>query len=92
MEQLFRPKRKLGKISLFYFPYILFLPVGPTWSRKMMEGFLKSRGIDAGDRRVGKVISALSLGCIRWQYALIFKEIYKCISIKMKKSNLLCMD
>ena len=26
----------------------------------MMKGFLKSKGIDAGDRRVGKVISAVS--------------------------------
>ena len=27
----------------------------------MMKGFLKSKGIDAGDRRVGKVLSLVSL-------------------------------
>ena len=26
----------------------------------MMKGFLKSKGIDAGDRRVGEVLSAVS--------------------------------
>ena len=60
MEHRFATLR-LNKISLFYSPYIFFLQVGPTWGRKMMKGFLKSKGIDAGDRRVGKAISAVSL-------------------------------
>ena len=39
---------------------ISLLQVGPTWGRKMIKGFLKSKGNDAGDRRVGKALSVVS--------------------------------
>ena len=74
MEQLFRRKWKLGKISLFYLPYILFLLVGQTWSRKMMKGFLKTKESMLGIDVLGKYYPR-SLRCIRWQDALMFKEI-----------------
>ena len=40
--------------------FISLLQVGPTWGRKMIKGFLKSKGINAGDRRVGKALSVVS--------------------------------
>lgn len=39
---------------------ISLLQLGPTWGRKMIKGFLKSKRIDAGDRRVGKALSVVS--------------------------------
>lgn len=48
------------KLSIHHFSCILFLQVGPTWGRKMIKGFLKSKGIDAGDRRVGNALSVVS--------------------------------
>ena len=52
----------LKKISIHnYFGIFISLSrVGPTWGRKMIKGFLKSKGIDAVDRRVGKALSVVS--------------------------------
>lgn len=36
------------------------LQAGPTWGRKMTKGFLKIKGIDAGNRHVGKALSVVS--------------------------------
>ena len=53
-------QRFVSSIHNYFGIFILLLQVGPTCGRKMIKGFLKSKGIDAGDRRVGKASSVVS--------------------------------
>ena len=58
-NQFARGQKTIGSHCNPLFDVVLF-KVGPTWGRKMVNGYMASCGITAGDKRVGRALSVVS--------------------------------
>ena len=46
-------------MNVFIYLLTLFLKVGPTYGRKMMTGYLKSKGLAVSEVRVGQALKTV---------------------------------